>query len=234
MLRPSVKAFRRDKVSEISSFGLQFFVVQLGSLFMLSSHNMIVSYWFGAAEVTPVNTVTTIFATGYSLIAALLIPYWSRTTQAIEKGEFAWIRKTIKRVLIIAMVFIAGYIGVAVFYESLSELWLGKRLDYQDGVIAATCALYCVQTVVLCFSQFYYGMGNIKVYMYITIGQMVAMLPLTNLLIGTAGLGAASVKIAATALLLISAIVLPILTYKKIREYEKKADHSQPENTGEI
>ncbi len=221
-LIPKLKLFERGKVRQIAGFGLQFFVIQLTAVLILSSHNMIVSYLFGAAAVTPMHTVSTVYAAGYSFMAALVVPFWSRTTQALENGEFAWIRNSMRRVAQISCIFILGFIAVAFVYEDISLLWLGKKLDYQPGVIAATCLFYIMEVVNLIYVQFYYGMGQIKPYMYLTIFQAVAIIPLSWLLAIPLGLGVAGVKLAATAMLAISGAVLPFLTYHRLKVCENQ------------
>lgn len=219
-LAPKISLFDKSKIGEICNFGLQFFVIQLTAVLILSSHNMIVSYLFGAAAVTPMHTVSTVYAAGYSFMAALVVPFWSRTTQALENGEFAWIRNSIKRVRQISYVFILGFIAVALVYEDIACVWLGKALDYPPGVIGATCLFYIMEVVNLIYVQFYYGMGQIKPYMYLTVVQAVAIVPLSWLLSKPLGLGVAGVKLAAAAMLAISGVIVPYLTYRRLNYCE--------------
>ena len=219
-LIPKVKHFEKGQVRQIAGFGMQFFVIQLTAVLILSSHNMIVSYLFGAAAVTPMHTVNTVYAAGYSFMAALVVPFWSRTTQALENGEFAWIRNAIKRVTQISCIFVLGFVAVAFIYEDISLLWLGKKLDYQPGVIGATCLFYIMEVVNLIHVQFYYGMGQIKPYMYLTIFQAIVIIPLSWLLAIPLGLGVAGVKLAASVVLAISGAVVPYLTYRRLRHCE--------------
>ena len=181
---------------------------------------MIVSYLFGAKAVTPMHTVSTVYAAGYSFLAALVVPIWSRTTQALENGEFAWVRSAIRRVGQISCVFILGFVAVAFIYEELSALWLGKRLDYQPGVIGATCLFYIMEAVNLIHVQFYYGMGQIKPYMILTIFQAAAIIPLSWVMAVPLGLGVAGVKLAASVVLAVSGIALPFLTRRRLKDCE--------------
>lgn len=221
-LRPQVGLFSKKKIKDICSFGLQFFVIQLTAVMIFSSHNMIVSYLFGAAEVTPVNTVSTVYAAGYSFMAALVIPFWSRTSEAIENGEFQWIRMAMKKVRYISIIFIIGFIIVAILFKDISRVWLGQELNYQPGIILVTCIFYIMEVVNLIYVQFYYGMGDVKPYMWVTIVQAVVMIPLSYVLSVHCGLGVAGVKLAPTILLAISGVVLPFMTNHKLRYHELK------------
>lgn len=226
-LIPRLSAFDKRKIKDICNFGLQFFVVQLTAVLIFSSHNFLISFFFGAEAVTPVNTVSTVYAAGYSFMAALVIPLWSRTTEAIEKGEFAWIRSAMKKTRMIAIVFILGFIVVGFIYKDISKIWLGRELNYQPGVISVTCLFYIMEVINLIFVQFYYGMGDIKEYVWLTILQAVCMIPLSYLLAIVCGLGVAGVKLAPTILLAVSGIILPILTYRKLAQFEKKQKNNE-------
>lgn len=223
-LIPKFSSFDRLKISEICNFGLQFFIVQLTAVLIFSSHNMIVSYLFGAVEVTPINTANTVYAAGYSFMAALVVPFWSRTTQAIENGEFQWVRSAIKRVKMIALIFIAGFIFVAFIFKDISKMWLGIELDYREGVIASTCVFYIMEVVNLVYVQFYYGMGEIKPYVFLTILQALLIIPLSYFLSISLNIGVAGVKWSAAIILSITGILLPTLTNRRLSFLQKQFD----------
>lgn len=219
-LMPGFHAFDKKKIKSITSFGLQFFIVQLTAILIFSSHNLIASNLFGAAAVTPMNTLNSVFAAGYSIMAALVVPMWSRTTEAIAKGEFDWIRKAMRNVRLIAIVFAVGFVFVAVIFRDLSHLWLGVELDYQPGLIESTCLFYLMELLNLVFVQFYYGMDDIKKYVVICIVQAILIIPLAYWLSITMNIGIAGIKLAASILLLISGCILPILTYSRLKTLE--------------
>lgn len=221
-LIPKISGFQKEKISQITKFGLQFFIIQLTAILIFSSHNMIGSYLFGAEAVTPMNTVSTVYAAGYSFMAALVLPYWSRTTEAIEKGEFNWIRSSMRKVRYISLVFFIGFVAAALVFKDISRIWLGKELDYPAGMIAATCAFYCMELLNLIFVQFYYGIGEVKDYMILTIIQAALVIPLSYFLSITCNIGIVGVKLAGTILLAVSGLLLPFMTYGKINQLETR------------
>lgn len=221
-LKPNIRSFEKGKIGELTGFGLQFFVVQLCSLLVLSSHNFLIANWFGAKAVTPVNIATTVFATIYSFFGALVVPFWSRTTDALEKGEIQWIKNTIKRVVCIAALFVIVLLIAAVLFEPLTEIWLGKKLDYQPGTIITTCLIYCIQTVQVCFTQFYFGMGKIRPYVYLSVVQAVIMIPMAYMLANTMHMGPAGVKMACVIMLIVATIALAIMTSRRLNKMQNK------------
>ena len=218
MLAPSLIAFQKEKVKSIVKVGVQFFIIQLTSVLTISSQNWIVSNVFGPSEVTPINTVTNVFAAIYSIFGALLIPMWSKTTDAIAKKEYAWVRKTMRNVRYIAYAFIPVLIVVAVLFEDISYIWLGRRLTYQSGVIGTTCLFYILNIENLVFTQFYFGIGDVTPYMWITIIEAIVIIPLSYYLVTI--FGVAGVKLASTIMLAVSGIALPILLYRKLKQLE--------------
>lgn len=217
-ISPKLHAFRKSKVKSITKVGMQFFIIQLTSVLTISSQNWIVSHIFGAAEVTPVNTVTNAFATIYSICGALLIPMWSKTTDAITRKDYLWVRMTMKRVRYIAMLFIPLLIVIAFLFEDISLIWLGRTLNYQKGVIFTTCLFYILNIENLMFTQFYFGIGDVTPYMWITVIQAIIIIPLSMAFAQL--FGVAGVKLASSTMLLISGIALPILLYRKLNQLE--------------
>ena len=218
MLTPTLRAFQKEKVKSITKVGVQFFIIQLTSVLTISSQNWIVSNIFGPSEVTPINTVTNAFAALYSILGALLIPMWSKTTDAITKKEFGWVRKTMRNVRYIALAFIPVLIIVAVLFEDISYIWLGRKLIYQRGVIGTTCLFYILNIENLIFTQFYFGIGDVTPYIWITIVEAIVIIPLSYFLANI--FGVAGVKLASTIMLAVSGIALPILLYRKLRQLE--------------
>ena len=138
-LRPNIKSFEKSKIRSISNVGIKFFIIQVSCMLLYTVDNMLITYYFGAEEVTPFHIVYKAFNMVFSVLSALTVPYWSRTTEAIASGDITWVRKTVKKIRVIYSFFAIAYICLAIIFKPLAKLWMGRELIYQPGLIEIMC-----------------------------------------------------------------------------------------------
>lgn len=223
-LMPSRKCFAKEKVREISNTGVKFFIIQLACMALYTVDNLLITNLFGANAVTPFNMVYRIFNTCYAFVTAFCVPYWSKTTQAYERGDIRWLRKSMKQLNLFAGMSIVGFIVLAVVFRPIAYIWLGRSLDYPDGLIFVMCIYYCLYTIVTVKVQMINGTGKINFQLGLMSFMGIVNVPLSIFLAKTCELGVVGVRLATTLLMAIAAIAFPInlrMIVKKIEREEK-------------
>ena len=79
--------------------GGRFFIMQLSSIIIFTTDNLLITQLFGPAEVTVYDVVYKLFSLisiGHNII---LLPLWSGFTDAYVKSDIKWIRKTLKKLI---------------------------------------------------------------------------------------------------------------------------------------
>ncbi len=188
-LRPSLWALDKKKVSQISSVGIKFFVIQIAGIFLYSVDNILISKYFGAEAVTPFNTVYKVYNTVASVYLALIVPIWSRTTVAVTKGDSVWIRNTVKKLNMLLIPFYLGFVILIFVYKPLANIWLGKNLDYQKGIIFINAAYFTVYLVGSLYAYVLNGIGSVNYQLVLNVVEAIINIPLSIYFAVNCGMG---------------------------------------------
>lgn len=213
-LLPSFKYFDRLKIKQLCGFGFLFFVCQISGLIMYATDNVLVSHFFGTENVTPFNTVNSVFSAAKSLYVAFIMPIWSRTTMAITKQDITWVKSMTLKLTGILALSIPLLALACLLYKPAAYIWLGQELYYQSGIISmnAVCCFFDMCTIT--YSQILNGLNCVKFQAVIGILQGVINFPLSIFLGIRANMGVLGIKVATTALLALSAVAYGV--YLKI------------------
>ncbi len=93
-LRPRLRDFSTRASKELLGAGGYFFIIQILSLIVFQSDNIVIGHFLGAGEVPTYSLTYTLF--NYCLILqTLAFSYlWVAYTEAIARGDIAWVRRT--------------------------------------------------------------------------------------------------------------------------------------------
>lgn len=230
-LKISFKLFEKMKIGEIGRIGLVFFVIQIMALLVFTVDNLIISHYYGASAVTPFSIANKVFYTAYSVLAAFLVPYWSRSTVAFANNDYKWIEKSLNQVLKITCLFICGYIVLLLVFKPVVALWLGRELLYEKGVLEIMCVFYISYSILGVECQFINGSGLIGTQLITYCIAGVINIPLSIFLGVNLGLGSFGVRLASTILVTIQIIVLGFNLRNILMRLKNKVDNAKLAHT---
>jgi len=188
-LRFKLRDFDFSYSKGITSFGLQMFVVQMAALVLNTTDNLIITKYFGAAEVTPYNFCYKYFNMINGVFVALMTPILSAYTAAYARREFPWIEKTLRKSWILYFIFILGTAVAGFIFKPFAKIWLHKELDYQQGLIFFTGLYFGLLMCSHVTSTFITGIGEIKETTIATVVQAIVNIPVSIVLATTCGMG---------------------------------------------
>lgn len=220
---PGLKYIRKSYAQSVTSLGLQFFVVQLASLVLFSTDNVVVSNLFGPDAVTPYTTANKLFTVLTSLFAAFVSPYWSSITAASAMGDIKSIRKSISRMKRYALVPLAGAIFLYFALDKVIFIWLGCSLAMPAGLkemLLVYTMVYIVNTI---YSQAANGLALMKMMMGLALIQAVMNIPLSIILGHLIG-SSSGVLLGTVLTMATSLIVYPAAVRRELSRLE--AEHS--------
>lgn len=97
-MKPSLGKVRRSTGSQLLREGMLFFVVQLTTLVVFYSDNLVITRYLGPAEVTPYSIAYRLISWA-SLLQALIAPsIWPALSEAYGKGDLAWVERTFRAI----------------------------------------------------------------------------------------------------------------------------------------
>lgn len=124
--KPSFSTINFPYAKSLFNLGVIFFVIQIAGIVQYQSANFIIARNFTTADVTSYNIVFKYFGMLKMVFGIFMGPFWSASTEAYVKKDYAWIKKSIQKYK--QMNYILFGIGVImlIFSGPIYDLWLGK------------------------------------------------------------------------------------------------------------
>lgn len=93
-LVPRFRSVSRSAIRKIGGLGGMFFLLQLGSLALFQTDNLIVAHFLGASAVTPYSVTWRLF-TYTTMFQILALPsFWPAYAEAFSRGDRGWIQRS--------------------------------------------------------------------------------------------------------------------------------------------
>jgi O-antigen/teichoic acid export membrane protein len=126
-MRPSPGHVQLNAVRALFGQGILFFVLQLTTLVVFNSDNLVITHFLGASEVTPYSISWRLV--GYAtMFQSLLVPsFWPAFTEAYKNREMGWMNKTYNSMvrqtmlLVSAIACCMGLVG-----REVIRIWAGE------------------------------------------------------------------------------------------------------------
>jgi O-antigen/teichoic acid export membrane protein len=212
-LRPSIRAIRINCSKELLGLGIQFFIIQISSILIFSSSNIIIAHILSPDQVTPYNIVFKYFSFATLLFNIILTPMWSATTDAYAKGDYNWIKRGIKNVIRTWLLATAGIILMIVFSGFVYKLWIGEQLKIPFG-LSLLMGIYSILLLwSVSFSTFLFGIGKLRLQLINIVIVGLLFVPLSIWLIKSLGINGIIVALCLTNL---SGAILNPIQFKMI------------------
>jgi O-antigen/teichoic acid export membrane protein len=200
---------------DLVGLGVKFFFIQITTIVMFSAGNIIIAQLFGPAEVTPYNVAFRLFASAQTFFIIIITPFWSAFTEANAKEDFDWIKKSIKKLILIWAIFFFGIIGLWLISPFVYRIWVGESVKISLNLSFQIAVFIGLITWTSIFVYYINGVGKIKLQLYIAIFQCIVNIPLAIILAKYTKFGVSAIVLATNINLSISAILIPI-QYKRL------------------
>jgi O-antigen/teichoic acid export membrane protein len=137
-LAPRPRDFRRTEAGALLRTGLQFMVMQVCIAIVYSSGNIIVARVTTAAEVAPYAVTARMFGLPIQFYVLMLSPLWPAYTEALARGDRAWVKRTFRRTMA-AAVGVSALSGLALIVAGkfLVRLWTRGEVEPPLGLLVA-------------------------------------------------------------------------------------------------
>lgn len=220
-LVPRISKACKEYMKPLLTLGAGFFVLQICSLVLNTTDNLLISNLYGSAEVTPYSMVYKVFYMVVQIHAIIIMPMWSAYTEAATRRDMAWIKKTMKRINLITALLSVGVIVGIFLFEPLAAIWLQKRLVYGKPLIITVAVYMIAQMIGNNYSSFLCGVGHIKISTIIAGIGAVMNIPLSILFAQSCGMRLSGIILGSLVVMMVSVLVLPIVSYRWIKGKEK-------------
>ena len=180
-LRPSFKLIDFKEARAVINMGVQFFIMQISSVILFMTSNLLISRLFTPALVTPYQITYRYFSIMLVVFTVICMPFWNATTDAYERGDMQWIRNATRRLRLM----IIGIIGCMIIMVILSpwvySVWIGDdvAIDLRMSIMMASYIFTLIYS--MRYSYFINGIGKLRLQLIFTTVAAFLFIPLAYL-----------------------------------------------------
>lgn len=215
---PSFNLWKNIYLKDIFGLGLKFFILQMSAMILFSTDNIIITQIFGPKEVVPYNIAFKYINISNMIFSMILTPYWSTITEAYTKGDYDWIKTSMKNLFKISMVLIFVIILMVVVSPLIYRIWIGKDVIIPLSLTIYMGIFFSLSIFYLPYNFFINGVGKVKLQMYFIVIAAIVNIPLSIFLAKNLGLGVGGVILGTTLCSLPHLLFCPIQYYKIINK----------------
>ena len=220
-ISPSFKYINFKYAKDLLNLGIQFFIIGVAGLILFTSTNMIISQFYGPADVTLFNVAYKYFSTILMIFTIILTPFWSAFTDAYVKKDFNWIKSIIKKMIVFWILLSMFALIMLLFSKIFYRIWIGQILEIPFKLSLFLCIFFIINSFSTIFTSFLNGVGKIRLSLYSAIIEVLLFIPLSLFFAKNLKLGITGIVIASTLSPLIGSIWMPIQYYKIINNNAK-------------
>jgi len=215
---PSFKSFSKDRINELMGLSLSFFVIQLSMIIIFTTDNLIITNLIGPKEVTNYDIVSKLFQFVITFTIILQDPLWALYTDAYQKKDITWIRKTLIKVNKLFLFFAVFVILIYFITKPFVKLWTQKDLEISESLLIMVSIFVLVRVYGIIYMNFLNAIGTIKLQMWLYLFGALINIPLSIFFVKNMNLGSSGVVLGTILSILALSIALPIQTFKKLRK----------------
>ncbi|OCX53934.1 hypothetical protein BEL04_06545 [Mucilaginibacter sp. PPCGB 2223] len=212
-LKPGIKYFKKSKVSSILNLGLKFFLMQIISIIVFCTDNIIISNILGPKLVTVYAVPFLIFNNIGYLMNMLMTPFFASYTEAYTKGDIEWMQKKIELMCKLLIPIIFFILLVVYFCDEIIKIWIKEPIVMPKGLPLLMGVYAIIYTWNNIFAYVLNGIGKLRLSMYLSIVTAVINIPLAIFLTINMKMGLNGIVLSNLICLGLGTITSPIQVY---------------------
>ena len=176
-LKPSIKLFCSEEVNNIIGTGIQFFVIQIATVILFMTSNILISKLFTPALVTPFQVTYRYFSIVLVIFNVIYMPFWNATTDAYERGDIEWIRQATRRLRIITIGIALGMFVMILCSDLVYSIWVGDGIvtDVKMSIMMAIYIFILIYS--MRYSYFINGIGKLRLQLIFSVAAAIMFVP---------------------------------------------------------
>lgn len=215
VVSPSLKAIDFKESKSIMGLGSQFFILQIITLIIFQTDNILIAQLFHPSDVTDFNISYKYFSIITMLFTIILTPYWTAFTEAYYKKEYTWIQATINTLIKYWALSVIILIVMVICANFLIRFWVGNSVVVSLKLSISICFYIIVLNWNAIFANFLNGVGKIRIQIIYAIIMGIINIPLSIFLVRYLNWGIYAMPASNFFCLLLGAII-SYIQYKKI------------------
>lgn len=164
-VKPSLKYIDLKKSNAIIKLGSQFFILQIISLIIFQTDNILISQLFQPSEVTNFNVTYKYFSVISIFFSIILAPYWTAFTDAFHKEDYSWIKNSMNKLYKYWFISLIILFIMLIFSKKIILAWIGieNKIDITIGLSSTICFYIAITNWNAIIATFLNGLGKIRI-----------------------------------------------------------------------
>ena len=176
--RPSIRFIDKKISNLLCCQGIKFFILQIFSIILFASVNIIISKLFSPLEVTPYQITYRYFSLILVLFNLIAMPFWNATTDAYCRGDLAWIKSSSRKLDFVVGASLLILMLMVLLSDFIYSIWIGNEIKIPLSLSAAMAAFFSILIVSLRYSYILNGVNALRIQLVFTILAGIAFIPL--------------------------------------------------------
>lgn len=218
-IKPSWKFFDLNCAKQLLGLSLSFFILQVSSIIIFTTSNIIITQTVGPSEVSTYNICFKFFNIATLAFNLILNPMWPAYTNAYKLGDILWIKKGIKKSVVIWALLSIVTLIMLVCSPIIFEIWIGKTVYIPFSLSVFMTIYVIIGNWNNIFAQMLAGVGKVK--LSVINSGVVAVLFIPLCICMCKNFGAMGVTLSMTMTILTGTFWQPIQTHKIINNTAK-------------
>ena len=177
-LRPSLKLINLHEAKAVASMGIQFFIMQISSLILFATSNILISNFFSPSMVTPYQITYRYFSVFMVIFTVICMPYWNATTDAYTRGDIEWIRQATGKLKIMTIAILLGMMFMVAISSYVYDFWIGEEVNISFPMTIVMALYIFILIYSMRYSYFINGIGTLRLQIIFTTGAAILFIPL--------------------------------------------------------
>lgn len=178
-LLPDFRYFKAEYLKELLNLGGKFFLIQISTIVFYQSQNLIITQIFGPLAVTEYSVTFQLFSVITILFSIILTPFWSAFTDAYSKDDVQWIRKSLKRMINVWILFLFFSVLIFFGFDLILSIWIKKEIYVSDELKFGVLGYVIINSLLSVYSNFLNGVGKVSIQYYLAILFAIFQIPLS-------------------------------------------------------
>ena len=207
-----IRCVKKQYVRPLLSLGIGFFIMQISSMVLNTTDNLLISRLFDKSDVTNYSILYKCFYVFVQIHAIIIMPMWSAYTAASAKKNTEWIKQTMKKINNITIVLSVMVLFAVFLFKPFVHILFRNELTYKNELIVFVAVYMIAQMFANNYSSFLCGVGEIRVSVLLAFIGAIVNIPLSVLLAERFGWELCGIIGGSLFVMLLNCIVLPIVT----------------------
>lgn len=214
-LKLSFNSFSKKKTKDIITPGISFFLIQVCSIILYSTDNLIIINLLSSTDVTNYNISYKFFGLPFMIFTIYIATHWPAFIDALTRNRQLWIKQKIKFFNYLFILLIVCYVIAYFIFDFIVPIWTGNdNIEIDHFLNICLILYYLISAYATIYIYVINASGKIALQKYIYIIIALINIPLSVFFVKVLNFGNAGVIIASSICVSLLLILMPIQSQK--------------------